>query len=57
VQLLGTRFHITLGGLQLRVGISLEDQSEAQPSEAPDSRYRVEPFASRYNVERQETVR
>jgi hypothetical protein len=57
VQLLGTRFHITLGGLQLRVGISLEDQSEAQPSEAPDTRYRVEPFASRYNVERQETVR
>jgi hypothetical protein len=29
VQIFGTRFHITLGDLQLRIGLSLEDQSDA----------------------------
>lgn len=57
MQLFGTRFHVTLGGLQLRVGISVEDQSDPQSSEPPEAAYYVAPFARHVNGERQEVVR
>ncbi len=33
MQIFGTRFHITLGGLRLSIGLSLDDQSDSGAGE------------------------